>query len=73
MKKLIPLAVLGAVLSLGTTSMALADGGETGADAAHTQPYWPQEDGSNFYNSGSGYHAPFVHERARHGRRYEAE
>ena len=37
MKKLMPLiAVLLVTLSLGT-SLARADGGETGADAAHTQ------------------------------------
>jgi hypothetical protein len=40
MKKLMSFATMLLVaLSLGT-SMARADGGETGADAAHTQPYW---------------------------------
>jgi hypothetical protein len=55
MKKMIPLAaVLAATLSFGT-NMALADGGgETGADAAHTQPYWQPDDGSNFYMEEQG-------------------
>ena len=49
MKKLIPLvAVLGAALSIGTT-VALADGGETGSDRSHTAPAWSGSEGSGTY------------------------
>jgi hypothetical protein len=63
MKNLIPLAVaLAGAMSIGTT-LALADGGETGADAAHTQSYG-RANGSNFYgHRGAIWHAPFRHER----------
>jgi len=40
MKKLLALAaMLFIAMSVGT-GVARADGGETGADASHTQPFW---------------------------------
>lgn len=70
MKKLIPLAaVLAVTLSFGS-NIALADGGETGADAAHTQPYWQPDDGSNFYMEEQGAAARAPHAYRSH-RTYE--
>ncbi len=79
MKKLIPLvAVLGAAVSFGTT-IALADGGETGADAAHTQPYWSDTEGSGLYaQPGPAWRSPANmrserNERTRGYNRYEVQ
>ena len=50
MKKLISLAgVLGFALSVGTGVAFAQTGGATGADTAHTAPYWPREDHNSIY------------------------
>jgi hypothetical protein len=64
MNKLVALAaILGIALSVGST--AAFAGGETGADAAHTQAYWPQDDASDFYTGAPVQQAPVYHHRSR--------
>ena len=65
MKKLIAIAaVLAASLSIGTT-IARADGGETGGDAAHTQSNWSANSGNYYTGSTRTWNAQVPNTRYR--------